>query len=65
MTRRKSANFVVTRMNQVDGGVRLGERSAHIAMVLTISKQNAERKSIVYWRQMIRKMAMIGCKRMR
>ena len=65
MTRSKSASVVVTSMNHVDRGVPRGERSAHIALVLTISKQTAERKSIVYWRQMIRKMTMIGCKHMR
>ena len=51
--------------DQVEEGVQRGGKSAHTAMVRTISKQNAERKSIVYWRQMIRKMTMIGCKRTR
>ena len=48
MTRRESVNTVVTRMNQVEESVQRGAKFAHTAMVPTTSKQNAERKSIVY-----------------
>ena len=41
---KKECQYCGYSQNQVDG------RSAHIAMVLIISKQNIERKSIVYWR---------------